>query len=125
MGSVVEGKVVRITTFGAFVELEPGLDGLVHISQCATGRVNKVEDALKVGDIVRVKVLDVDTERKRISLSVRAVLEDEAMADTEDFADEYAIEEEDAAAAPEAEEAPAEEAPAAEEAEAPKAEEEN
>ena len=125
VGSVVEGKVVRITTFGAFVELEPGLDGLVHISQCATGRVNKVEDALKVGDIVRVKVLDVDTERKRISLSVRAVLEDEAMADTEDFADEYAIEEEDAAAAPEAEEAPAEEAPAAEEAEAPKAEEEN
>ena len=123
VGSVVEGKVVRITTFGAFVELEPGLDGLVHISQCATTRVNKVEDALQVGDIVRVKVLDVDTERKRISLSVRAVLEDEAMADTEDFNDEYSIDDEGNAQAPEAEEAPAyEEAP---EAEAPAAEEEN
>ena len=101
VGSVVEGKVVRITTFGAFVELESGLDGLVHISQCATTRIAKVEDALNVGDIVRVKVLDVDTERKRISLSVRAVLEDEAMAGTDSITDEYAIDEE----------APAEEAP--------------
>ena len=96
VGSVVEGKVVRITTFGAFVELESGLDGLVHISQCALGRIAKVEDALNVGDIVRVKVLDVDTERKRISLSVRAVLEDEAMAETDDITDEYAIDEEPA-----------------------------
>ncbi len=65
VGSVVEGKVVRITTFGAFVELEPGLDGLVHISQCALTRIAKVEDAVNVGDIVRVKVLDVNTEAKR------------------------------------------------------------
>ena len=79
VGSVVEGKVVRITTFGAFVELEPGLDGLVHISQCAPRRIDKVEDAVNVGDIVRVKVLDVNTEAKRISLSIREVLEDEAM----------------------------------------------
>ncbi|MBR1820362.1 MAG: 30S ribosomal protein S1, partial [Clostridia bacterium] len=80
VGSVVEGKVVRITTFGAFVELEPGLDGLVHISQCALTRIAKVEDAVNVGDIVRVKVLDVNTEAKRISLSIREVLEDEALA---------------------------------------------
>ena len=79
VGSVVEGKVVRITTFGAFVELEPGLDGLVHISQCALTRIAKVEDAVQVGEIVRVKVLDVNTEAKRISLSIREVLEDEAM----------------------------------------------
>ena len=79
VGSVVEGKVVRITTFGAFVELEPGLDGLVHISQCALTRIAKVEDAVNVGDIVRVKVLDVNTEAKRISLSIREVLEDEAL----------------------------------------------
>ena len=79
VGSVVEGKVVRITTFGAFVELEPGLDGLVHISQCALTRIAKVEDAVNVGDIVRVKVLDVNTEAKRISLSIREVLEDDAM----------------------------------------------
>lgn len=77
-GSIVEGKVVRITDFGAFVELEPGLDGLVHISQCALSRVNKVEDAVQVGQIVRVKVLGVDPEKKRISLSIRQVLEDEA-----------------------------------------------
>ena len=94
VGSIVEGKVVRITSFGAFVELESGLDGLVHISQCALGRIAKVEDALNVGDIVRVKVLDVDTEKKRISLSVRAVLEDEAMAETDNLTDEYAIDEE-------------------------------
>ena len=77
-GSIVEGKVVRITDFGAFVELQPGLDGLVHISQCALTRVNKVEDAVQVGQIVRVKVLNVDTEKKRISLSIRQVLEEEA-----------------------------------------------
>ena len=89
VGSVVEGKVVRITTFGAFVELEPGLDGLVHISQCALTRIAKVEDAVNVGDIVRVKVLDVNTEAKRISLSIREVLEDEALENVPD--DEFAI----------------------------------
>jgi small subunit ribosomal protein S1 len=77
-GSIVEGKVVRITDFGAFVELEPGLDGLVHISQCALNRVAKVEDAVQVGQTVRVKVLSVDPEKKRISLSIRQVLEEEA-----------------------------------------------
>ena len=90
VGSVVEGKVVRITTFGAFVELEPGLDGLVHISQCALTRIAKVEDAVNVGDIVRVKVLDVNTEAKRISLSIREVLEDEALTNMP-APDEYAI----------------------------------
>ncbi|MBR4459349.1 MAG: bifunctional 4-hydroxy-3-methylbut-2-enyl diphosphate reductase/30S ribosomal protein S1 [Clostridia bacterium] len=80
-GAIVEGKAVRIVTFGAFVELEPGLDGLVHISQCAPTKIAKVEDAVNVGDIVRAKVLSVDTERKRISLSIRQALEDEAMDD--------------------------------------------
>ena len=78
VGSIVSGKVVRITTFGAFVELEPGLDGLVHISQCALTRIAKVEDAVSVGDQIRVKVLDVNPEARRISLSIRAVLEEEA-----------------------------------------------
>ncbi len=94
VGSVVEGKVVRITTFGAFVELEPGLDGLVHISQCALTRIAKVEDAVNVGDIVRVKILDVNTEARRISLSIRAVLEDEALdglSEVNDIADSFAI----------------------------------
>ena len=79
-GEIVDGKVVRITDFGAFVELEPGLDGLVHISQCATTRVAKVEDAVKVGEEVKVKVLGVDPEKKRISLSIRQVLEPETPA---------------------------------------------
>ena len=82
-GAVVTGKVVRITTFGAFVELEPGVDGLVHISQCALTRINKVEDAVNVGDVVNVKVLSVDPEAKRISLSIRALLEDERKATAE------------------------------------------
>ena len=85
IGSVVEGKVVRITTFGAFVELEPGLDGLVHISQCALTRVQKVEDAVKVGQAVRVKVLKVEPAEKRISLSIREVLEDEAFNYSQDI----------------------------------------
>ena len=76
-GAVVTGKVVRITTFGAFVELEPGIDGLIHISQCAPTRINKVEDAVNVGDEVTVKVLNIDPEAKRISLSIRALQEPE------------------------------------------------
>ncbi|MDR2514519.1 MAG: bifunctional 4-hydroxy-3-methylbut-2-enyl diphosphate reductase/30S ribosomal protein S1 [Christensenellaceae bacterium] len=70
-GSIVEGKVVRIVPFGAFVELEPGLDGLVHISQVAEERIAKVEDRLTIGDTVRVRVLDVNPDTKRISLSIR------------------------------------------------------
>ncbi|MBR6030303.1 MAG: bifunctional 4-hydroxy-3-methylbut-2-enyl diphosphate reductase/30S ribosomal protein S1 [Clostridia bacterium] len=86
VGAIVEGKVVRLATFGAFVELEPGLDGLVHISQCALTKIAKVEDAVQEGQIVRVKVINVDTEAKRISLSIRQVLEDEAFeADAGDF----------------------------------------
>ena len=119
VGSVVEGKVVRITNFGAFVELEPGLDGLVHISQCALTRIAKVEDAVNVGDIVRVKVLDVNTEAKRISLSIREVLEDEAMdsvadEDAYDIPGEEAPVEEALIEEVPVEEAPAEEAPAEE-----------
>ena len=69
VGSIVEGKVVRIVPFGAFVALEPTIDGLIHISQVATRRIEKVEDELKIGDIVRCKVLEVNPEAKRISLS--------------------------------------------------------
>ncbi len=78
VGVILERNVVRIRPFGAFVELEPGVDGLVHISQCALTRVAKVEDALTVGQPVRVKVLAVDPAAKRISLSVREALADEA-----------------------------------------------
>ena len=76
VGDIVEGTVDRIAPFGAFVELEPGLFGLVHISQVATHRIEKVEDELMVGDVITVKVLEVDSEKKRISLSRRAVLQE-------------------------------------------------
>jgi len=75
-GSVVKGKVVRITSFGAFVELEPGVDGLVHISQVANKRINKVEDVLKIGQEVQAKVLDSNSEERRISLSIRELIEE-------------------------------------------------
>ena len=68
-GSIVEGKVVRMVPFGAFIELERGVDGLVHISQIANKHVVKPEDELKIGDVIKVKVLEVNTEAKKISLS--------------------------------------------------------
>lgn len=70
-GQVFEGKVARIASFGAFVELEPGVDGLVHISQISDKRIEKVEDVLSVGDQVQVKVLKVVPDEKRISLSIK------------------------------------------------------
>jgi 4-hydroxy-3-methylbut-2-enyl diphosphate reductase len=69
VGSIVTGKVVRIVTFGAFVELEPGLDGMVHISQISPNRIARVEDELAVGDIISVKVIDVNIDNRKISLS--------------------------------------------------------
>lgn len=71
VGTIVEGKVVRMVPFGAFVELEPGVDGLIHISQIANKHVVKPEDELKVGEIISVKVLEVNSEQKKISLSKR------------------------------------------------------
>ncbi len=78
VGSIIIRKVVRIRPFGAFVEIEPGVDGLVHISQVALTRINKVEDVLSPGQEVRVKILSIDPDAKRISLSIREALEDYA-----------------------------------------------
>ena len=77
VGSIVEGKVVRIVPFGAFVALESTIDGLIHISQVSVHRIAKVEDELKVGDVVRCKVLEVNSEAKRISLSRKEALLEE------------------------------------------------
>ena len=76
VGDVVEAKVVKLMTFGAFAEILPGVDGLIHISQIADRRIGKPEDALSEGQVVRVKITDVDAENKRISLSIRALLEE-------------------------------------------------
>ena len=72
-GDVVEGKVARLTNFGAFIDLG-GVDGLVHVSEISYERVNKPADALKVGQEVKVKVLSVDAEKGRISLSIKQTL---------------------------------------------------
>ena len=77
VGTIVEGQVVRIVPFGAFVALESTIDGLIHISQVSIRRIAKVEDELKVGDIVRCKVLEVNQEAKRISLSCKEALLEE------------------------------------------------
>jgi len=75
-GAIYEGKVVKTTDFGAFVQLTPGTDGLVHISQLANRRVNKVTDVVKEGDVIKVKVLEVSKDG-RIRLSHKAVLNEE------------------------------------------------
>ena len=82
IGFEFEAPVVSITKFGAFVRILPGIDGLVHISEISNERVNKVSDVLKVGDMVKVKLINVDFDRKRISLSMKACL-DEAAEDAE------------------------------------------
>lgn len=70
-GDIVEGEVVRLTSFGAFVRLEEGIDGLIHISQLSEERVEKAEDVVTVGEKVRVKVLRVDPKERRIGLSLK------------------------------------------------------
>jgi small subunit ribosomal protein S1 len=72
-GRTVSGKVTRITEFGAFVELEPGLEGMVHISELAWRRVGSVGEILKVGETRDFQVVEVDTKRKRVSLSLKAL----------------------------------------------------
>lgn len=79
-GSQVEGKVVRLASFGAFVKLEDGVDALIHISQLANRHIAKVEDVVKVGDVVKAKVIECKPEEKRISLSIRQALEEAASA---------------------------------------------
>ena len=110
VGTVCDAKIVGMTQFGAFASVIPGIDGLIHISQIADHRIEKPQDVLKIGDEVKVKITDIDFDRHRVSLSIRALLEEQK-----------AQEDEEAAQAPAEEvvystEAPAqEEEPAAEE----------
>ncbi|MBM7569812.1 30S ribosomal protein S1 [Aquibacillus albus] len=72
-GSVIEGTVKRLVNFGAFVEVLPGVEGLVHISQISTEHIGTPQEVLKVGQVVKVKVLDVNESEKRMSLSIKEV----------------------------------------------------
>ena len=78
VGDVANVKVVKLMTFGAFAEIVPGVDGLIHISQIADHRIDKPGDVLAEGDMVDVKITDIDMENKKVSLSIRALLEEPA-----------------------------------------------
>jgi len=89
VGDVVKGKVSKIAAFGAFVELSNKIDGLIHISQISRDRVEKVKDVLKVGDEVEARVIKVDTDERRIGLSIKAVNEDFSEEDLKAAEEEY------------------------------------
>ena len=96
VGTVCKAKVVGMTTFGAFANVIPGIDGLIHISQIADRRINKPEDVLTIGEEVDVKVTEIDFDKKRVSLSIRALIEpvaEEAAEEAVEAATEEAAEE--------------------------------
>ena len=96
VGSEVTGKVARMTDFGAFIELEPGIDALLHVSQISKEHINKPSDVLKKGDEVTAKIVDFDEENKKISLSIKALLPD-TDEDAAEAADDSAADAEEAA----------------------------
>ncbi len=92
VGNIVTGKVARMTDFGAFVELEKGVDALLHVSQISKDHIEKPSDVLKVGDEVTAKITDFSLADKKISLSIKATLEpDEAEKAAEEDADEVSV----------------------------------
>ena len=92
VGDVASVKVVKLMTFGAFAEVVPGVDGLIHISQIADRRIEKPSDVLSEGQVVDAKIIAIDEENKKISLSIRALLQEEPE-ETEEEAEEAPVEE--------------------------------
>jgi small subunit ribosomal protein S1 len=131
-GDVVEGKVTKVVTFGAFVEILPGVEGLVHISELAQHHVENPREVVSQGDTVNVRILEVDAERRRLSLSLKRVEDgmpiqpkpgDEAAPPAIDLSEDVFTDETAATEAPEEPAAPvAEEETAAPEASAEPAE---
>ena len=78
VGTVADVKIVGLTAFGAFAQIFPGMDGLIHISQIADKRIGQPSDVLSVDDVVKAKITEIDFEKKRISLSIRALIEPKA-----------------------------------------------
>ncbi len=101
IGNEVTGRVARMTDFGAFIELEPGVDALLHVSQISRERIEKPSDVLKVGQEVTAKVVDFNSEDKKISLSIKALLAAEAPAPAEEEAESQPVEEAESDAAEE------------------------
>jgi ribosomal protein S1 len=85
VGDIVEGKIVRLTNFGAFVELHEGIEGLVHVSELDEKRIDKPEDAFKVGDTHPMKIIKLSEIEKKIGLSIRAAKSDEFRSDYEQY----------------------------------------
>ena len=94
VGDTAEVKIVKLMTFGAFAEVLPGVDGLIHISQIADHRIEKREDVLRVGDVVEAKITAVDEEKHKISLSIRALLNEAKAVPAQDEEEEFNAEEE-------------------------------
>lgn len=92
IGSVVTAKVVSMTAFGAFAQIIPGVDGLIHISQISNERINKPQDVLTIGQEVQVKITDIDFDKKRVSLSMKALLDENAEEASEEAAEEVSEE---------------------------------
>ena len=93
VGDTAEVKIVKLMSFGAFAEVLPGVDGLIHISQIADHRIEKPEDVLRVGDVVDAKITAIDEEKHKISLSIRALLNEARAVVEENVADEPEAEE--------------------------------
>ncbi len=91
IGNVVTGKVARMTDFGAFVELEPGIDALLHVSQISKEHVEKPSDVLKVGEEIAAKVVDFNEDDKKISLSIKALQVPEKKEEPEEDADVVSV----------------------------------
>ena len=81
---VAEVKIVGVTSFGAFAEVVPGVDGLIHISQIADKKIDSVANVLKVGDVVEAKIVGIDEENHKVSLSIRVLLADAEEAEAEE-----------------------------------------
>ena len=93
VGSVVDAKIVSFATFGAFANILPTVDGLIHISQISWDRIKTPQDVLKVGDVVKAKIIDIDFDKKRVSLSMKELLDkpesaEEAAPEAEETAEE-------------------------------------
>jgi small subunit ribosomal protein S1 len=85
IGDVVEGRIVRLTNFGAFVELHEGIEGLVHVSELDEKRVDKPEEQFKVGDVFAMKIIKINEGEKKIGLSIRAIKQDEYQKDLDSY----------------------------------------
>ncbi len=81
VGEIVSGKIVSLTPFGAFAELAEGVDGLIHVSAISTEKINAAADVLNLGDVVDVKIINIDEEKRNISLSIRAIVEEKQKAE--------------------------------------------